>query len=126
MNRFSCVLILAALLLTACGGGETNDADPSAAAAPPSAEAAGDGDLRTIVMIVPSMSCPLCARSIRVRLEEAGVQAIRIDVEAKLVRARFDTARITAAEVEALVEGQGFPVEESRLLEPGEPDGGGP
>ncbi len=119
-------LILATLLLPACGGGATDDPDPSATAARGSAAAAGDADLRTIVMTVPSMSCPLCARSIRVRLEEAEIQDIRIDLEAKLVRARFDPGRITAAAVEALVEGQGFPVEERRLLEPGELDGGGP
>ena len=127
MKLPSYVLILATPLLTACAGGEANDPDPPAAADQVGAEVAADPDLRTMVMTVPSMSCPLCVRSIRVRLEEAGLENIRIDLQTKLVQARFDPGRMTAADVEALVEGQGFPVEESRVLEPDDdPDGGGP
>lgn len=120
------VLIPATLLLTACGGGEAEDADPPAGADQPAAEVGADPDLRTIVMTVPSMFCHLCVRSIRGRLEDEGLEDIRIDLDTKIVRARFDPGRITAAEVEELVEDQGFPVAERRLLEPEADDGGRP
>lgn len=125
MKVLSYVLVLATFVLAACGG-EAEGPDDSAGA-DRAAAVAPDSILQTAVMTVPSMSCPLCVRSIRVRLEEEGLQDIRIDLETKLVRARFDPGRITAAEVEALVEGQGFPVEESRVLEPGKgAEEGGP
>jgi len=110
------------LLVIACGGGEPGNPDPATAGDQPEVEAP---DLPTVVMTVPSMSCPLCVRSIRVRLEEEGLQDVAIDLHTKLVRARFDPGRITPAEVEALVEEQGFPVEERRVVEPGSADGGG-
>ena len=125
MKVFVNVLMLATFALAACGGGEAEVPDASAGADQAGA-VASDVDLRTVVMTVPSMSCPLCVRSIRARLEEEGLQDIRIDLETKLVRARFDPERIAAEEVEALVEEQGFPVEERRVLERGNGlEGGG-
>lgn len=125
MKIHACMTMLAAGLF-ACGGDDGhrsdggNTAGESAASGVPSAS-----DLKTIVMTVPSMSCPLCVRSIRARLEEAGLKDIRIDLDTKLVRARFDPARITPSEVEALVAGQGFPVE-ARIVEEEPGDGEGP
>lgn len=115
------------MALMACGGAEADRLDGDAPAeSEVMAASASASDLKTIVMTVPGMSCPLCVRSIERRLEEAGLQGIRIDLDTKLVRARFDPARTTVSEVEALVEGQGFTVAESRILrdERGEEGGG--
>lgn len=119
MTQVSLVTVSAALLLAACGGddggpgppdGGERVADETAAVAP------AETDLRTLVMSVPAMSCALCVRSIRVRLEEAGLTDIDIDLATKRVQARFDPDRTTASDVEALVEGQGFPVRDSWIL----------
>lgn len=107
--------LLSIALLAGCGGGEA-DVSARAAGAGEAAAATSDADLRTIAMTVPTMACPICVRSIRVRLRKAELRDIQIDLDTKLVRARFDPARITAVEVEALVEGQGFPVEERRTI----------
>ena len=105
--------ILAAAMLIGCGGpggDEVRDDD----AAQTTAESTPAGASETIVLTVPSMSCPLCARSIEARLEEEGVGDVVIDLGTKRVTAVFDPALITPAEISAVVEGQGFPVTESR------------
>lgn len=121
------MLLLVLVAHAACGGSADEVGSPSR-------DAEGAADLAavtgysTLVMTVPSMTCPLCSRSIESRLKEAGLRDIRIDLETKLVRASFDPAEMTVDGVESLVEGTGFPVAESRLLD--EPDGppgdGGP
>lgn len=111
------VTTLVVMALIACGGAEADRLDEDAPAESEAmAASASASDLETMVMTVPGMSCPLCVRSIEHRLEQAGLQDIRIDLDTKLVRARFDPARTTISEVEALVEGQGFTVAESRIL----------
>lgn len=109
-------LILAAATVVACGAPEADEAagDRAGEAAFHSASTAGS---ETIVLTVPSMSCPLCARAIEGRLREAGARDVRIDLETKRVTATFDPSGITAAEVKALVEEQGFPVTEYRLVD---------
>ena len=113
MKVRSGALILAAGMLIGCGG-TASDEPRGNGAGEPAAEAASTAGSETFVLTVPSMSCPLCARSIEVRLREAGLRNIRIDVERKLVTVVLDPARTTVAEVKALVEAQGFPVTGSR------------
>lgn len=108
-------VILAAGMLMGCGG--TGSDEPRRdGAGEPAADAASAARSETVVLTVPSMSCPLCARSIEVRLREAGVRDIDIDVERKLVTVVLDPSRTTVTEVKALVEGQGFPVTGSRRV----------
>lgn len=116
MNFRMSVLVVAVAAVMACGGTGTDETTADGAAEPV-AESAPAGGAETIALTVPSMSCPLCSRSIEARLTEAGARDIRIDLDAKRVTATFDPARMTAAEVKALVEGQGFPVTESRRVE---------
>lgn len=109
-------LLLAAGMLMGCGGtgsGEPRGNGAGEAAADPASAARSE----TVVLTVPSMSCALCARSIEVRLEEAGLRDIDIDLERKLVTVVLDPSRTTVAEVKALVEGQGFTVTGSRRVE---------
>ncbi|MBW3553985.1 MAG: heavy-metal-associated domain-containing protein [Gemmatimonadetes bacterium] len=109
-------LILVAGMLMGCGG--TGSDEPRGNAAGEAlADSASAARSETFVLTVPSMSCPLCARSIDVRLREAGLRDIRIDLERKLVTVVLDPSRTTVAEVKALVEGQGFPVTGSRRAE---------
>lgn len=116
MNFRTSVLVVAVTAVAACDGTDTGE-KTAARAAQPVAESALAGGAETIALTVPSMSCPLCSRSIEARLTEAGVRDVRIDLDAKRVTATFDPARMTAAEVKALVEGQGFPVTETRPIE---------
>lgn len=113
---FASALLLATTVLVACGGGEPARSERSAGSGALAAEVDSVSGAQEIVMTVPSMSCPLCVNSIRSRLENAGLGDIRIDLDTKLVRARFDSTRISADEVEGLVESQGFPVRDSRVL----------
>lgn len=123
MKLLTHLMIPATLLVAACGGDEGVPHPLDGAARGPgdvaaeAAEAAAAADLRTIVMTVPSMSCSLCVRSIRVRLEEAGLRGIDVDLATKRVQARFDPDRLTASDVEALVESQGFAVQDSRVFD---------
>lgn len=109
------VLALAVAMAAACGGSGTDESTVNGGgeAIAESASAAGP---EMIVLTVPDMSCPLCSRSIEARLTDAGLRDIRIDLETKQVTGTFDPSRITPTEVKALVEGQGFPVTESRRV----------
>ncbi|NIR46657.1 MAG: hypothetical protein GWN99_19815 [Gemmatimonadetes bacterium] len=114
-NRWTFVGVLLVVALAACDGRDGDSAEAAAAGIDTvgtSAEA-----LRTVKLIVPSMSCPLCSRSIRGRLEEAGLQDISIDLDTKIVTARFDPDRLDLDEIIALVEGQGFPVAEAEVVD---------
>lgn len=102
--------------LAACGGSPGEEASGRQAGEAGADQVAPAG-YETVVMTVPSMSCPLCSRSIEARLVEEGLRDVRIDLETKIVSAAFDPARTTEDEVKALVEGQGFPVTESRTVE---------
>lgn len=77
----------------------------------PASQEADSTVFRAVIMRVPGMTCPLCVESIRSRLQEAGLPAIEIDLETKLVEARFDPRRTTPEQIRAMVEEQGFPVE---------------
>ena len=108
-----------AVVLVACGGpsGDGGDAAGAAQAAGPDSVLPIPDGHQTLVLTVPTMSCPLCSRSIEGRLAEEGLSDVRIDLRTKNVSVVFDPARITPEEVAALVEGQGFPVTESRILD---------
>lgn len=106
--------VLAVMVLSACGGGTPGDGG-SARAELSGADAPASATLQRVTLTVPTMSCPLCARPIEKRLEEAGLQGIAIDLEKKLVTARFDPERTTVEEIRGLVEGQGYPVAEARV-----------
>lgn len=108
--------ILLVVALAACGGaasGETGGGEvgQEAGAAAPSAH------LEKVTFTVPSMSCPLCSRPIEARLEEAGLRDVDIDLDAKLVAVRFDPERMSVDDIRSLVEGQGFPVTETKVGE---------
>lgn len=109
-------LVLAAGMLMGCGGTGSDEPRGNAAGEPP-ADPVAAAHSETIVLTVPSMSCPLCARSIEARLREAELRDIAIDLEKKLVTVVLDPSRTTVADVKALVEGQGFPVTGSRRVE---------
>ena len=103
------------IALAACGSGEGDSPEAVGAEAEHSAVAAER--LSTVELRVPSMSCPLCSRSIESRLKEAGLQDIAIDLRTKIVTARFDPDRLDVEEIAALVEGQGFPVESAEVTD---------
>ena len=107
-------LIPAAIVLfalAACGAEEPERADRGGGG-PGAAPAAA---VSTVELVVPGMTCPLCSRAIEARLQEAGLREIAIDLETKVVSARFDPRRVTPEEVKALVEEQGFDVLELRV-----------
>lgn len=109
---------IGALLVTALAGcGNENGDSPKATGAEADQSALAADDLRTLEMRVPSMSCPLCSRSIEGRLKEAGLRDIAIDLETKTVTARFDPAALDVDQIVALVEGQGFAVEKAEVMD---------
>ena len=108
--------VLVFVALSACGGGAPEDGE-EAGAELSRAGATASTSLQRVTMTVPTMSCPLCAKPIEKRLEEAGLHGIEIDLENKLVTARFDPGRTTVEEIRGLVEGQGYPVAEARVTD---------
>lgn len=101
------------IALAACGSGEGDSPEALGVGADQPAVAAQS--LSTVELSVPTMSCPLCSRSIEARLKEAGLRDIAIDLRSKTVTARFDPERLDVEEIAALVEGQGFPVERATV-----------
>ncbi|MBC7542621.1 MAG: heavy-metal-associated domain-containing protein [Candidatus Sericytochromatia bacterium] len=62
-----------------------------------------------VVINVPGIACTSCARDITMRLRELrGIDAAVVDVDHRLVRARFDDAAVTVAEMLAVIDGLGF------------------
>lgn len=114
-SRWTFTGALFVIALAACGSGEGDS--PKAIGAEADQSALAGDDLRTVELRVPSMSCPLCSRSIEGRLKEAGLRDIAIDLRTKTVTARFDPDRLDLEEIAALVEGQGFPVERAEVMD---------
>lgn len=120
-NVWKVVALVLLFGVTACGpGGPGDGAGGNQARAPgPGAEVevaeeTEPARLRSITMLVPDMTCPLCVESIRAGLEEEGVRVVDIDLKTKLVVAEFDPRSTTPEAVRAVVEDQGYHVAELR------------
>lgn len=120
-SRWTFTGALLVIVLAGCGG-EARDS-PQAIGAEAEQSALAADDLKTVELRVPSMSCPLCSRSIEGRLKEAGLRDIVIDLETKTVTSRFDPDALDVDQIVALVEGQGFAVERAEVVD--QSNGGG-
>lgn len=116
MRRKTLLLLLPASLIVvaaSCSDAPAPEATRevrTAAAREPAA-----ADLRRVELRVPNMVCSLCANTITNRLEELGVDDIRIDLESKRVEARFDRERMSAERIRTEVEDLGYTVAEVRV-----------
>jgi Cu+-exporting ATPase len=72
--------------------------------------AASVADLEQITLTVPNMACRLCARSIEHALTNAGLTSVAVDLEEKLVVARYDPELITPEAVKKIVTDLGYTV----------------
>ena len=64
-----------------------------------------------VVLNVPDISCTHCEKTILTALRDRpGVQTVAVSIPAKTVDLTFDEGRITLAQVEAILDDEGYPV----------------
>ena len=115
MRRLALTLMCAGLTLgTACSGAPDAEGRSSAGTTAERVEAPA-GNLRTVSLRVPDMSCALCARPIEKNLQAMGVHDVKADLETKWVTGRFDPDRLTPEAIRQKVEELKFRVMEVRV-----------
>ncbi len=116
MRRFALALLCAGpTLATACSGAPEAEGRSSAGGSAAVQAEAPAGNLRTVSLRVPDMSCGLCARPIEKNLEAMGVRGVKADLETKWVTGRFDPDRLSPEAIRRKVEELKFRVTEVRV-----------
>jgi copper ion binding protein len=60
----------------------------------------------------PAISCEHCQRAIESAVGAlAGVQEVHVEIPSKRVEVRFDPARVSAEQIEAVMDEEGYPVQ---------------
>ena len=118
MKEFAVALLLAVLPLGASACSEARS-EGAAADAHVGAVTAGNvapaGPLQTIALLVPDMSCALCARPIEKNLRAMGVRGVKADLDSKWVTGRFDPEQLMPEQIRTRVEELKFRVAEMRV-----------
>lgn len=65
--------------------------------------------MKSIVLNVEGMSCQHCVKSVREALDALGV-ASTVNLEQKTVSAEFDETQVSAGDISAAIEDQGYDV----------------
>jgi copper chaperone CopZ len=67
--------------------------------------------MSTVTLSVPGISCEHCEMTVtRALTGQEGVQAVAVDIPAKLVKLTFDPARITIEKVSEVLAEEDYPV----------------
>ncbi|MBI4213993.1 MAG: heavy-metal-associated domain-containing protein [Chloroflexi bacterium] len=65
-----------------------------------------------VVLSVPAIDCEHCEHTVTTALNPlAGVQSVKVDIEAKLVHLEFDEGQLTLDQVKSVLEEEDYPVE---------------
>ena len=116
MIRLMLALVLGAfpIALSACSEAPAAERSAGSGSAAVEVEAPA-GDLRTIALRIPDMSCGLCAKPIERNLQAMGVRDVQTDLKTKWVTGRYDPERLTPETIRAKVEELKFRVAEVRV-----------
>ncbi|OGG45959.1 MAG: hypothetical protein A3F84_11605 [Candidatus Handelsmanbacteria bacterium RIFCSPLOWO2_12_FULL_64_10] len=65
-----------------------------------------------VVLSVPAIDCEHCEHAVTTALHPlAGVQSVKVDIEAKLVHLEFDEGQLSLAKVKSVLAEEDYPVE---------------
>jgi copper chaperone len=70
--------------------------------------------METAIYTAPAISCEHCQRTIEDTVGAlAGVQEVHVEIPSKRIEVRFDPSQVQAAQIEAVLDEEGYPIQRS-------------